>query len=57
MRFDNNTAARTGLLLLLLLRKGNTRSPRAHVQKISIPPWEGKSWSKKIVHLEKVQRW
>ena len=54
MRFDDNTTDPTGLLLLLLLRKGNARSPRTHVQKISILPWEGKSWSKKIVHLEKV---
>jgi hypothetical protein len=54
MKFENNTAARTGLLFLLMLREGHTRSPRPHVQKLLVHPWEGKSWSKKIVQLNKV---
>jgi hypothetical protein len=49
-----NSAGTAGLLFLLLVRERHTRSPRPNVQKLLIESWEGKSWSKKIVHLTKV---
>jgi hypothetical protein len=53
MKLKNN-AGPAGFLFLLLLREGHTRSPRRNVQKLLIEPWEAKSWSKKIAHLNKV---